>query len=102
MKKKLINGNQPKKITADELLKGLIPDGRYDHLRIIISKEKKENPQFGQKYLMVTPSDFLIVKLSDLYYKDNHVHLQLQDSVSGTIYWHLINIDSQEITLLLL
>ena len=65
------------KVTGEDLLEGLLPEGKYDYLRIILSKNN--NRKFGQQYLMVTKNGFGVVKLNHVEFNDNEIHMDLQN-----------------------
>jgi hypothetical protein len=80
-----------KNVTEEEFLEGLLPNGEYSHLRLILSKTN--NCQFGKKYLMVTQTGFGIVKLCDIDYSDNEIQIYLQDISSGIIQHFSIDVN---------
>jgi len=68
-------------VTSNDLFNGLSPDGRFSHLKIILSR--KGIGQLGDKYLMVTPDGFGTVKLLDVDFEGNHVQLDIEDCITG-------------------
>jgi hypothetical protein len=93
------NGQQ-EKLTGDELLEGLLPNGKYSHLRIILSKNN--NREFGQRYLMITPSAFGVVKLINVDYNGNKILLDLQDCITGMVKQIPINVNDKSFNFLLI
>jgi hypothetical protein len=51
----------PNKTTIEELLSGLSENGRYDHLRLFLTRNKTN--EFGQYYLLVSRVVFGKVRL---------------------------------------
>ena len=80
-----------KNVTEEEFLKGLLTDGQYSHLRLILSKTS--DLYFGEKFLMVTQTGFGIVKFCDLDYSDKEIQIYLQDVNSGIIQHFSIDIN---------
>ena len=78
-------------LAFEELAKGLNATGKYSYLQIILSKHSTKG--FGENFLMVTRNAFSVVKLLDLDFADHHVHLLLQDMISGIIKQFSLNID---------
>ena len=87
-------------VTEDEFLEGLLPNGKYSHLRLILSKT--DNCQFGKMYLMVTQSGFGIVKFCDLDYCDNNIQIYLQEVSSGIIQHFSIDVNDNAFRFFLL
>lgn len=81
----------PDSPSFEEVLSGMTVYGKYDHLRIILSKN--DNRQMGQKYLMITPSAFGAVKLLDIEYCENRICMALQDTCTGMIKTIHLDID---------
>ena len=79
--KKTDHHNSTKSVSFEGLLNGMTDSGQYGHLRLILTKN--DNRRFGQKYLMITPSAFGIVKLNELNFNDNQIHFKLQDIATG-------------------
>jgi hypothetical protein len=80
-----------KNVTEEEFLEELLPNGKYSHLHLMLSKT--ENCQFGKEYLMVTQTGFGLVKLCDLDFIDNEIQIYLQDVSSGIIQHFSIDIN---------
>jgi hypothetical protein len=83
-----------------ELIDGLESGTKFDHLRIILTKN--DNRSFGQKYLMVTTSAFGVVKLLDLSVDDDQVFLSLQDDYSGITKKVYIDVDDDSFKFILI
>lgn len=83
-----------------ELIDGLESGTKYDHLRIILTKN--DNRSFGQKYLMVTTSAFGVVKLLDLNVDDDQVFLSLQDAYTGVTKKVSIDVDDDTFKFILI
>ncbi len=80
-----INSNaKPDSITYDELFSGLSSTGIYSHLQILLHREHTiTKPEFGRKFLMVSPNTFGLVRLNDLYLCDDLICLELDDVFTG-------------------
>jgi hypothetical protein len=89
-----------KHVTEEEFLEGLLPNGKYSHLRLILSKTN--DLYFGKKFLMVTQTGFGIVKFCDLDYSDNEIQIYLQDASSGIIQHFAIDINDNAFKFFLL
>jgi sporulation protein YlmC with PRC-barrel domain len=94
------NKMQPNQTTFDELCDELSHGGKYAHLRLILTKNN--NHEYGQQYLMVTPSAFGVVKLIDIDFRDNHIYIELQDCVTGTVKDISVDIDDDKFNFLLI
>ncbi len=78
------SNTKPNSITYDELFSGLSSTGIYSHLQILLHREHTiTKPEFGRKFLMVSPNTFGLVRLNDLYLCDDHICLELEDVFSG-------------------
>mgnify|MGYP000849828629 FL=1 len=78
------SNTKPDSITYDELFSGLSSTGIYSHLQILLHREHTiTKPEFGRKFLMVSPNTFGLVKLNDLYLCDDHICLELEDVITG-------------------
>jgi hypothetical protein len=90
----------PERPLLKELIDGLESGTKFDHLRIILTKN--DNRSFGQKYLMVTTSAFGVVKLLDLNVGDDQVFLSLQDTNTGIAKKVPIDVNGTAIQFLLI
>lgn len=74
----------PDSITYDELFSGLSSTGIYSHLQIFLHREHTiTKPEFGRKFLLVSPNTFGLVRLNDLYLCDDHICLEMEDVFTG-------------------
>lgn len=90
----------PKSPLLKKLIDGLESGSQYQHLRIILSSNDKRTS--GQKFLMVSPSAFGIVKLLDFNVENNHVFFVLQDILTGITEKVSIDIDDDTFRFLLI
>ncbi len=97
-----LNKSSRKKISCKDLFKGLSPDGKYAHLKIILHRESITSSRLGMKYLMVTPDAFGVVKLIDIEYSDNNIHLLLKDELNGFIDRISLNPDNKSFQFILI
>ncbi len=75
---------KPDTITYDELFSGLSSTGIYSHLQILLHREHNiTKPEFGRKFLMVSPNTFGLVRLNDLYLCDDQICMELEDVFTG-------------------
>lgn len=76
--------NKHEGITYDDLFSGLSANGIYSHLQILLHREYTIlRPEFGQRFLMVSPNTFGLVKLNDLHLCDNKIFMELEDAFTG-------------------
>lgn len=94
------NNINPKRPLLKKLIDGLESGSQYQHLRIILSSIG--NRTFGQKFLMVSPSAFGVVKLSDFNVENNYVFFVLQDIMTGIVNKICINVDDESFKFLLI
>ena len=87
-----VTDNPIKIITEDDLFNGLSPDGKFSHLKIILSRNGIG--QLNDKYLMVTPEGFGKVKLLDVDFDGHHVQLDMEDCKTG--FRKLFSIDVKD------
>ncbi|MGV8964606.1 MAG: hypothetical protein ACOH2V_14665 [Candidatus Saccharimonadaceae bacterium] len=83
-----------------QLIEGLHPGGCYEHLMVILNRNDS-NQSLGQKYLMVTRTDFGIVKLIDIDFRETYILMDLEDVLSGVIQQFKVAIDQTEFQFLL-
>jgi hypothetical protein len=83
-----------------ELIDGLESGSQYQHLRIILSSN--DNRSLGQKFLLVSPSAFGVVKLLDFNVEDNHVFFVLKDIITGIVNKISIDVDDDSFKFLLI
>ena len=84
----------------EDLIIGLTASGKYDHMRLILSKNN--NRRLGQTYLMVSRSGFGIVKLIDINYGENRISMALKDISTGVIKNVHLDIDNPVFSFLLI
>jgi hypothetical protein len=87
------------KITGEELMTGFL-QGKYDHLKIIMSKNT--DCRLGQLYLMVTEDAFGVVKLCDISFNENNIDMVLQDEKSGIVKHVFLDINDNSFKFLLI
>jgi hypothetical protein len=91
--------SQPFQTTFAELCEELLPNGKYSHLRLILTKNN--NRKFGQQYLIVSQTGFGLVKLCDLDFRENQIHLELQVLPSAVMQHISFDIDDDRFMFLL-
>jgi hypothetical protein len=84
----------------EAVLSGLTVSDRYDHLRLILSKNY--HPELGQKYLMVSRTSFGLVRLIDVDFSGNKIQMDLEDIRAGLIKRIYLNIDDHTFHFLLI
>jgi hypothetical protein len=84
----------------EDLIIGLTASGKYDHMRLILSKN--DDRRMGQKYLMVSRTSFGLVKLLDIDYCENRICMALQDTCTGIIKNVHLDIDNPVFSFLLI
>jgi hypothetical protein len=69
MKNLSFNVSKQGNVTGEELLEGMYPGAKYDHLRIIVSNN--DNREFGQKYLLINHlnSGYGLIQLINVEYE---------------------------------
>ena len=93
--------NRQPEFTYDELFTGLA-SGYFNHLRIFLHREhNKTKPEFGRKFLMVTPEYFGLVKLNDMMLEDHYIHLLIEDAFTGKFAPCTIDINDKSIQILM-
>lgn len=86
--------------TIDELCEKQLESGKYEHLKIILSKN--DNHRFGQNYMYISRSAFGKVKLIDLDFIDGHLYIELQDCSNGLFIHNSFDVDDKEFKFLLI
>lgn len=84
----------------EDLISGLTASGKYDHMRLILSKN--DDRRLGQTYLMVSRTSFGLVKLLDIDYGENRICMALQDTCTGMIKNVHLDIDEPAFSFLLI
>ncbi len=78
-----MNTNVQNPTDFEELLDGMTANGRYDYLRIILTKNG--NRTIPQEYLMVTKKGFSLVKLKGVDYDSGRIHLDFECAATGDV-----------------
>jgi hypothetical protein len=91
---------KPQSQLLKKLIDGLESGDKFQHLRIILSS--KNNRSFRQKFLMVSPSAFGVVKLLDFNVENNHIYFLLQDIITGIVNKICIDVDDESFKFLLI
>jgi hypothetical protein len=86
--------------TIEELCEGLSPDGKYSHLQVFLYRIGCTH-KIGQHYFFVSRSAFGKVKLTDINYNENLVHLELQDTSTGLSKQFSLDVNDTEFKFLL-
>ena len=82
----ICSNTKPDTITYDELFSGLSSTGIYSHLQILLHREHTiTKPEFGRKFLLVSPNTFGLVRLNDLNLFDDQICLELEDAFTGLV-----------------
>lgn len=69
---------------------------KFNHLKIFLHREHtKLPPEFGRRFLFVSPDSFGLVKVHDLTVADNSVQLKLVEVFSGHISTFSIKINAK-------
>lgn len=92
-----INSHCP---SFDELISGMTDNGKYAHLRIILSRTKIQN--YYQRYLLVTTDGFGVVELLEGNLAGNKINLDLQDINTGMVKKVSIDVDDDRFKFLLI
>ena len=64
------------KTDFNSLISGMTHNGRYDYLRIVLTKNN--NKTIGQKYLMITKKGFSVVKLKGVDYISGRIRMDFE------------------------
>ena len=86
--------------TFEELLSGMTCDGRFDHLRIILTKNS--NRTIPEKYLMVTKRGFSLIKLRKVDYHESKIKMELECLSTGIVRQISLDICDSEFKFLLI
>jgi len=70
-------------ISQDNLLSGLISDGKTEHLQIILSKT--HDHQVGDEYLVCSPLGFGVYQLLDINYQEGRIMLTFRNTETDNI-----------------
>lgn len=69
-------------LSQDDLLSGLKPNGKYEHLQLILSKNN--NRKLGQVYLVVSPLGFGVYQLLDIDYQEGKILMTFRNTETET------------------
>ena len=86
--------------SLEELFAGLHPFGKYSHLQIILSRNG--NREMNQKFLMVTPSAFGVVRIDDVDFDGSQIQLSIEDCTTGFKKLVPINVNNKEFQFLMI
>jgi hypothetical protein len=92
-----INSHCP---SFDELISGMTDNGKYAHLRIILSRTKIQN--YYQRYLLVTTDGFGVVELLEGNLAGYKINLDLQDINTEMVKKVAIDVDDDRFKFLLI
>jgi hypothetical protein len=97
MKNLSINISEQENVTGEELLEGMYPGSKYDHLRIIVSNNF--NREFGQKYLLVNHlnSGYGLIQLMNVDYvkSTEAIKMKIKDLKSNATIDVILNINEK-------
>ena len=91
---------KPQRQLLKKLIDGLESGDKFQHLRIVLSSN--ENHSVGQKFLMVSPLAFGVVKLIDFNVENNQIYFLLQDIITGVVNKICIDVDDESFKFLLI
>ncbi len=94
--------NNPDYPTLEELLSGMTLIGRYAHLKIILTHKAGHRQDVGGLYLFVSQYDFTIVRLVDLYYESNFIHVFINEIFTNKQITHTLDIHDTRFKFLLM
>ena len=97
----LIKNSQESQTSLEALLAGLSTEGRYDHLRIFLSR-KNDNHKLPMYFLWVSRTAFGKVRLDDIDFDGSCIHLSIEDCTTGFKKVISIDIADKEFQLLLI
>lgn len=87
--------------TIEELFAGLQAEGRYDHLKLFLSRENIKH-EFPMYFLYIGRDRFGKVMLDDLDFDGTQIHLSIQDCSTGFKKVVPIDIDDKEFQFILI
>ena len=77
----------------DDLLSGLKPNGKYEHLQLILSKNN--NRKFGQEYLVVSPLGFGVYQLLDIDYQEGRIMMTFRNTDTDIVVEERLDINDR-------
>lgn len=87
--------------SIEELLDVMSATDSFSHLQVMM-RHRPEVSVLPQKFLIVTPDDFVVVNLIDLDYKDENVILRLQNTITKKVSETCIHIHDRHFNFLLI
>jgi len=94
-----MNTNVQKSTDFEELLDGMTPNGKYDYLRIILTKNG--NHTIPQEYLMITKHGFSKVKLLAVDYLKDSIRMDFQCTSTGMVKSIYLDVEDRDFKFLL-
>ncbi len=70
-------------LSQEDLLSGLRTDGKYEHLKIILSKT--HDHQVGEDFLVVSPLGFGVYELLDIDYQQGQIKMTLRNTETDNV-----------------
>ena len=87
-------------LSQGDLLSGLNPNGKYEHLQIVLSKNS--NRTIRQEYLVVSPIGFWVYQLLDIDYKEGKILMTFRNTETDNIVEERLDINDSKPQLFLL
>ncbi len=75
--------SEPNLANLEDLLSGLKPNGKYEHLQLIL--KKNNNRKFGQEYLVVSPLGFGVYQLLDIDYQEGRIMMTFRNTETDIV-----------------
>ena len=94
-----MNTNVQNPTDFEELLDGMTPNGKYDYLRIILTKNS--NRTIPEKYLMVTEHGFSKIKLLAVDFLKDSISIDFQCTSTGMVKSVNLDVEDSEFRFLL-
>lgn len=95
------NVQKPTPLDFEELLSGMTSGGKFDYLKVILTKTKNNKWKLGEKYLIVTRNGFSVIKLLDFDF-DGRILMKFQCTSTGMIRHIVFDTNDKEFKFLLL
>jgi hypothetical protein len=80
-------------LSLEDLLSGLKPNGKYEHLQLILSKNN--NRKFGQEYLVVSPLGFGVYQLLDIDYQEGRIMMTFRNTETDIVVEERLDINDR-------
>lgn len=87
-------------LSPEDLLSGLKPNGKYEHLQLILSKNN--NRKFGQEYLVVSPLGFGVYQLLDIDYQEGRIMMTFRNTDTDIVVEERLDINDTKPQLFLI